>query len=290
MNINVNSLNQYQVNGNDQERNTLFQGKVRGQEQQEKGSKNSKTIYAGNLNLVSDPIEERKNMAQKKAMKIVSDTFDSESDIDNTVDEMKSNVEDLKVKSKEASDAMQDVLQKKEEMKDIADPEEYKAMAAEYDKIAAEYKKEINSYRSDIRNEHAGIEGIKLARLKSHPMVDAEKESDKILETASKEAANMYLDEAKDHIDEKLEENAEKTEDMQEEKKETEEAEAEKEAKQAEAEGKTEQQTDTQPDNAEEIQSSDTKQQVVQKQIKNIMDEQKLLEEDMKGIVVDTAQ
>ncbi len=107
--------------------------------------------------------------------------------------------------------------------------------------------------KAGIAGENQAIESIKLSRLKSHPMTDAQKKEEEILEASVKELAGIILSEAKDHIEEELEKNKEEAEDKKE-----------------------------QEDNTRMIEQED-----MIRELKNIIAKNKLLDEDAKGIVLD---
>ena len=78
----------------------------------------------------------------------------------------------------------------------------------------------------EIETENRIISATNLERLKSHAMVDAQKEADAVMDQAAKEIIGMVVDEAKDNIDKDMEEKRE--------------AAKEKAAKEEELEAKTE--------------------------------------------------
>ncbi len=283
-------FNSWQMNHSQQENNNigLFQGKISGisskEVKEENGQKKEEgtSIYVGNLNQNNDPIAQRKALAQKQAMKAVMNAYEGDNKSDDSINECISRGESFKAQAKETILELQQVKETKEQMKEVCTPEEYEAMSAEYDDMEKILANKADSYASQAMSENLSIEGIKLGLLKTHPMVDAQEISDTILEAASKDTVGMMIDEAKENIDETSKENEEKTEKLQEEKR----------AEEEKAQSKTQENQTTSgnkatPDNAQEIQSADTVQDAVQKQIKNIMDSQKVLEEDLKGISVD---
>ena len=55
-----------------------------------------KSIFAGNLTLTTDGIEQKREMARKKAMRVLEEEFGKEKEIDAMVDEQKEIVAELK--------------------------------------------------------------------------------------------------------------------------------------------------------------------------------------------------
>ena len=151
-------------------------------------------------------------------------------------------------------------------------------------KGAEYYENQINEMKKEIEMENSIIRATRLERLKKDPMVKAQKQAEEVMEAASEEIVGMLADEAKDHIDEEMEEKKEAAQEKAEEEKELEEKlEKIKEKKEdqeelAEAIGELTEQT---------LQLDGVKTDV-QEEIKDIVNKMKLLEEDIKGAVVDT--
>ncbi len=141
-----------------------------------------------------------------------------------------------------------------------------------------------------IQAENAFIAGTKLNRLKSQTMIKADKSADAVLEAASDEIVGMLMDEAKDHIDEEMEEreetSREKAEKKKEEEEKLEELKEDKNKKKEFAEAISDQ-TEVVSQYMLEL---DGTMEAVQKEIKKIMDEMKLTEEELKGAAVDTVR
>lgn len=168
---------------------------------------------------------------------------------------------------------------------------DYQKQSLDLDSYKEPYQKTIDENNKIVKSETETITAIKLSRLKSHPMLDATKEAEKIEEAASKEAIGMLLDEAKDHIDETLEENVEKA------KKEAEENDKLEEKKEAAKENSEELKPSASKENkpvedstntTNQILSLDQIQKQVEKDMKKLTEELQLSSEDMKGISVDT--
>lgn len=79
-------------------------------------------------------------------------------------------------------------------------------------------KEEIVNYKRELEMETKTLQAAKLDRLKSAPMIEADKQADDIVEAASKEIVNTLLEEAKENVDEKNEDAEEKAEEAKEEK------------------------------------------------------------------------
>jgi len=161
---------------------------------------------------------------------------------------------------------------------------EYQQRSLELKSGGEFYETEVNEATEKIEAENAVIRGTELERLKSQTMQKAEKSADEIMEAASDQIIGMLIEEAKDHIDEEMEKKKEAAEKAEEKKEEEEERIEERDEKKAEEEQFREQiKTSTEMMIVSEDVMDD-----VQKEIKKIMDEMKLLEEDIKGAAVDT--
>lgn len=154
-------------------------------------------------------------------------------------------------------------------------------------------KQEIDQYNNEIQGTTQAISAAIVEHGKSHAMVDATEEADQILKAASKEAINDLLEEGKDQMDETIDQKKEEAEKRADEKK----AEEEKKKKAEEIKenhaaqtgsGTKNRSTDTTLTGNSMDVSLATDVENVQQKITNILKEEKLLEEDLKGIAVDT--
>jgi len=197
---------------------------------------------------------------------------------------------------------------------DEAGMTEYQQRSMDLDKSGDEYRKRIRVNDAHILEENAIIRNAKLERLKSSPMLKATDAADEIMDAASDEIMGMLMQEAKEHVDEVQEEEQKKAEEKAEEEAEEEKKIASvkedkleneemiakikenlKESSQVDNQANSGQGTETtwnpvseagDPLTKQILQSdSDTKD--IQKELKEIMNKMKLLEEDLKGTTVD---
>ena len=325
LNISVNNSSNSQTNGTNNKSN--------------KDGENG-AIFAGNMNLPEDRIATRRAQAQKKALKVVGEAFDGDKAIDNSLDESRQRISDLRQHimdlqsenknfSEQKAQIREDLgvsldsdeqkelelLEKKaesnipgsnvalseEEYKKLAEIDakpktEYQERALELDKMVWDNEYNINQDKYAAQSENAAISSIKIERLKTHAMADANKEAEGIMEDANKEIIGMLRDDVKDHIDEENEEQKEEADKKAEE--EDKKAEDLKKAKEQREENQPDAVKEDQTDSAEqsddrglenmtegltELSQAKTD---VQSEIKNIVDEMKLLQEDLKGITV----
>lgn len=100
---------------------------------------------------------------------------------------------------------------------------EYQKRALELNDVAGTLRKEINEYNRQMEDDVSDIKRIAIERLKSNPMVEAEKAAEDIKEAYNDEIIGMLMQESKEHIEEKLEEAEEAAKEKAEEKEKEEE-------------------------------------------------------------------
>lgn len=193
-----------------------------------------KSYFAGNTNLANDPIAQKRKEAQEKAWKVVSDAWEVDKSIDKSVEDRQNHYNEMLAIKEEAQAQINDINDRidglKEEYGITEDmtykdwPEEYKQRYLELSDQACYFKKQIYDADKLMKDDIADIKAIAQERLKSNPMLDAQKTAEDIEAAANDEIIGMAMQQAKDYIDEKLEETEEKAE----EKAEQEEAEEEK--------------------------------------------------------------
>ena len=247
-----------------------------------------KSIFAGNLTLTTDGIEQKREMARKKAMRVLEEEFGKEKEIDAMVDEQKEIVAKLKEDMKDSLQALKDTRVAKERYmaeygldKEGAKPTPEQTLELiEFAKAEGELTKDMILAKEEAKARNMAVEDIMVERLKSHGMVDAQKEADDIMEAASKEILNEIVDEAKDQVDEKLEEEKEKAEELKEKKEEEQEKlEEKKETPEQTALSET-------VETMGEIQDISQDCQKLQRELKVMVEMKEITAEDIKGILV----
>lgn len=278
------------------------------------------SINASQLNLMQDPIQARREQAQKEAMDILRGQFEADGAIDMDLKERRGRIAQNKETAAAALKEINAISEEQEKLKEAygieADSQEQqdlelrmkfnKAMKpdsqeqlteeeweryqelgpmTEYQKAAMEleadkgkWRKEIDEAQKVITSETQVIRATQQEVVKHHGMDDAVAAKEEYLKAASKEIIGMLMEEGKDHIEEKVEEAVEKGEKLKEEKEELEEL---REEKKAEREENTPQ--------PEELLDIHKIQKDVEEQLNAILEEQKLLKEDLKGLKVNSA-
>lgn len=259
-----------------------------GGEQEQSGRK---TVFAGDLNRnqespLRDRIAEKKARAQEKAMKVVGEAFHGEMKIDEGMEESRQRVKELREECKELRGGLEDLDRRRETLDAAREngeigEEEYQQELGDLRQERLTQEQKLAQSQGEIRGENASIRGTRLERLKHHPMADAWKEADAIMDAAGDEVIGMAVQEAVDHVDEeaeKREEQAQKIKEEREEKKEL--LEKQKERKE-EAEVWLEELT---PGEFSDLTKSSEE---VQKEVQDMLRKMNLLEEDIKGAKVD---
>lgn len=228
--------------------------------------KDKSKVFAGDLNLIDDPVTKKRKEAQQKALKVVKDAWDIDRSIDADIQERRDHYDKMKTLYSEAQDEVLKINDQKkalreqhmvepdsQEQKDLellekrqvcmsgkfnielteeewkrceeidkAGLTNYQEQALELNKRSIHFREELKEAQKGMKEDVAKIKAIRLERLKSDPMVEAEKNADQIMENASKEIIGLLKQEAVDNMDEKQQEAEEKAKDTKEEKKEEE--------------------------------------------------------------------
>ena len=321
---------------------------------------NKATIFAGDLglNMQNDIVTQRKQRAQRKALKMITDAWNGDRKLDDTIKGYQDRIAQLKAEIEQNQEQIQlrdewkenlrqeyGVGEDSQEQKDLellekeADveanklrhnpkniyltDEEQERLAQIHEEGLTEYQErclklhgqqnkfesEIDNFETEIQGCNRSIEAIKQERLKYHEMVDAQEKAEDLMEAASKEAVGLLMDEAKDHVDEELEEQVEEAKKKAEEKAEREEKIEERREKQeeletwidetrAEREEQEERRREAEERSREDADLLDSMMKAgmggigvtkadVKAAIKEMLHKMKLLEEDIKGSLID---
>lgn len=291
----------------------------------EQEKQNGKSLYAGSLNedLFANSIWQKKKEAQEKAMKVIGDVWAGDRKIDEDLQSRQEHIEALQQQNKDAQDRINEIDQTQEDLKaqygvtedskEQQDLEllrrkrdmycnggkmsgeefmqtvklekegltEYQLRQLELDDEKAIYQETIDNNEKVIMEENAIIRGTRMERLKHAPMVKARKQAEEIMADASEEIIGMVVEDAKAHIDEEQEKREEKAEELKEQRKEQEEFIENRKEKRKEQEELLEEMP------MEEMLELNQAKVDIQKEVQNIMNEMKLVAEDIKGAMVD---
>ena len=232
-----------------------------------------------NINLIKNTNEyedsDSKNLAikaqfSKKATKTVLDTFKKDQETTDMLTERSKHVDELLNAAKEQNDQYQKLVSQKDELNKVlsetTDENEKEVISqqmAELDGQMSVFQSRMEDNRNQAIGENKSITAIKNELVKGHEMVDSVKTADKLNEAASKQVISEALSDAIETIDEKIDEEMEEAKENQE----------EQEAKEEEA--ATQELPEEQSD--------------LQKKMTQLINQKQITEEDLKGLVVDTA-
>ena len=122
-------------------------------------------------------------------------------------------IEALREKQKSGAVLTDEELERLNKTDDLTD---YQKLMLEYDDAIDEYTKRAEDSERLAQAHGGAVESMKQALLKVHPMVDASKQANEIIQNALKEEQSTLLAEMKENYDEKVEEEKEKAEEAKE--------------------------------------------------------------------------
>lgn len=227
-----------------------------------------------------------------EAEKIIKEIEDGKAALrdEYNIDENSQEEKDLKLLEKEIRAKMSgsDIQLSKDDIETInqikkAGLSEYQQRSLEMLEFEVPHVNTAYEAGEEIKLENQIISATKIERLKSHAILDAEKQADSIMEEDSKEIFGMLIDEAKEHIDEEAEKQEEKAKAEKEKQEEFQERIDAAKEKKKENEELTEDILEGVSENAS--MASDVS--AVQQEIKDMMNKMKLIEDDIKGVAVD---
>lgn len=261
----------------------------------------SDTVYAGDVRLFEDEINQKKTKSAKEAIKTILNQFAKDMEYDESVklikekrDEILELIPQYQEDIKNANSSLEklkeefDITPDSEEMKELeirrklqnhemlTKEEEQKLQSmgeiTDFQKNALEYYKRIDFDNTQIerindavKNINSSLDAMSIERLKSNPMLEAQNKAKDILLEGANEIKQMAFEEAVDNIDKAQEENEEKVEEKSEKK----------------SEEKTEKKIEEKKEEAEEIYKK------AMRDIQKIADKNSLTKEDIKGLMAD---
>lgn len=261
-----------------------------GKKSDDKNGKELKSISASDLTLQGqDEAVIKKLQARKQAMKIVMDQFSRDDETDMKVKELSERNKEL---DGNILNSMNEIDKIEENRNTVAEAygidletykkgtnEEFDNTMRDLDEQKGALDNKINEYKKEMYENSAYIDSVSKARLKGAPMLDAQKTAEKITDSASKEIIGILINDAKDHVDDEIEKKEEEAEKIK-----------EKQEEQEEAKNNTSSavsQKDPAADSLGNIKKADTIQKKLEEEINNMINNKKILEEDLKGIVLD---
>lgn len=269
-----------------------------------KKQENRKSIFAGNMfgneNSLQDRIAQKKKDAQEKAMKVVKDAFEGDQAVSDELNSLRDKIVGLKEDNKRLNDELAGINTRREDLEKAYEAgeiskEDYVTEKANLREELQQRLKERDENDSKIVGLGRAIYDIGIESLKHHYMADAQDQAEQIMDAARDEIVGMAVEAGMDHIDEEAEERAEKAEKIKEEREEQEERVEEQKEHLEEKEERVERQRENNREEEElledmlmdEMITFDQAKSDVQSEVQDILRKMKLIEEDIKGAVVD---
>lgn len=167
-----------------------------------------KTHLEREAELKQDSLANQKEAKEIENMKkIVKDAYGVE---DGSEEQQKlEEIQELKRKQKSGELLTKEENERLNNTDDLTD---YQKLMLEYDDAMAEYKKRAEDSARLAEAHGNAVEGMKQALLKVHPMVDASKQANELIQEALKEEQSNLMSEMKDNYDEKVAEEKEQAE------------------------------------------------------------------------------
>ena len=176
--------------------------------------------------------------------------------------------------------------EEQERLDNMGELTEYQKRSMELYGQADYWKTQMQDNQDKISQSTGVIRNVRVERLKSQAMAEAQRAKEEIMDAASQEAIGMLVDDAKQQIDDKAEEVQEAAKERQEEQKEEEKrVEAAKENK-SEVEAAVEKNREKIADMTKQFTDSEDITRDMDSEIKKVLEEEKMLEEDLKGLTV----
>ena len=270
------------------------------------------TIHAGSLKAVETGVAGIKEKAQKKALKKLVDQMVKDLKNDDVVTDLEkrseASTEDIQVRQQQVKDleeakeklmesyhvTEEDIDRSKmglvmrslrtpeklsaEEKRELDEMPDVQRDVLTFDAMKIIHQKEMENDKEIKKASGKAISDFKVELLKDHPMADAQKEADDIMDEAKQTVLDILREEGTDKIEENIEKN-EKIQEKEEEKKKEQEEKTQKSNVQTE-------QSDIQ-DSMKDLQNVAKEHEKVQREVKKLMDKEILIDDDLKGINVD---
>lgn len=300
---------------------SAYQRDNTGTEQQEKATVKGGSVFVGDMKAtLSENIFQKKLEAQKKALKTVINQFMQDGKTDDALQKCKDQKSEFEEEASKIQEQMNELLgaqkdlaetygvtedseeaqnlellrksmknpgslstKEQEKLSNLGSLTEYQKSALELDAAKEVYQNRLDHLNQGVHSMNEASIGIINEDVKNHAMVEVEKEAAKIMEAAAKETVSQLINEAKEKFDDKVEDAVKKAEDKKEEKAEEEKAEAQK----AEAASSSEVSQASDSEINVQLTSTASDMTQVQNDIKSMVANKKILDEDIKGLLVD---
>lgn len=274
------------------EKNGIFSvsfGAMESTERQNRTNENRLSIFAGDLKQGSQEtaVDRKRREVREKATKVLLDKFEDDQKYEQDLDESRARIQDSQAVLKEAKENAEKAAEQLEGMG--KDSDAYQSCEG----YMKEQQKIMQEAENSIVSENAYIRGAKRGKLgEKYSMAHAVVAEEKILAAGSKEIMGVAVQESMEHINDLYQDNIEEAQKQKEEKEKQEERLEEIKEKQKELE----QQVDAAKAEAVKEQEKTAEKAIetvtgagdIEKELRKIQKEGELLDEEMKGLLVDS--
>ena len=132
----------------------------------------SKNIFAGDLNLMEDPIAKKRKEAQQKAMKIVQDAWGSDQAVEDSIQERRDSYNKMKQLKEENQDVIKDLEGNKAALR-----EEYGIDPNSQEQKDLEILEKMQNQQAGLDQTFTEEEKARLGELMEKPLTDYQKEA-----------------------------------------------------------------------------------------------------------------
>lgn len=132
----------------------------------------TKNIFAGNLNLMEDPIAKKRKEAQQKALKIVQDTWGRDQTVEDSIQERRDSYEKMKRLVEENTDFIQDIEANKEALR-----EEYNIDPDSQEQKDLKILEKMQNKQAGLEETFTEEEEERFAELAKEPLTDYQKKA-----------------------------------------------------------------------------------------------------------------
>lgn len=184
-------------------------------------------LFVGNLqqNLQKSTVEQRREVAQSRALELMRGAFQTDMAAEDTVKEINKGAEIAKKEMLSYQEEFRKTGERRKEIEadEMLSPKEREEALKEIEDAEKYFARQRDNQKDILNASDEAIKEIRKAGRASAPMVDAAKKAEKFLENEGKEIVAMMFDDAKSQMEAEFEQKVTKAEEAKAEKKEQEE-------------------------------------------------------------------
>ncbi len=275
------------------EKNGVFSisfGAMEGKERQKQAGGRRLSVFAEDMKKgeQESAIDRKRKEVRDRAVKVLLDKFEGDQKYEQNLDESRGRIAESQAVFKEAKENAEQAQEKLQTLSREDDPQLYDG----YEQYIKEQQSVMQEAEGSIISENAYIRGAKQSKLgERYSMANAAVEEKKIVRDGHKEVMGVAVEESMSYIEDMYQENIEKAQEEKEKKEEQEEKLEEIRDKKKELEqqidaAKTEA-ARQQEDTAKEVNETVTETVDIDRELRKVQKEGELIDEELKGLLVD---